>query len=998
MTSSQLEDLLYKSYAIQQENPTVAIRIAEMILQFDPDHKLARQFVAHTAERYFLYSKRRLLNHAISDLAVSSDGNWLLAGLVNGNAFLWNNDWSAQFLLPSYDGRTSCVAISPGIPRFYTGDSRGSIRCWNEQGELKLVMKGHEEEVTAIAFSADGEQMMSCGKDKVALLWDVEGNILWDVASVLGGDRYSNFGEIRTVAISPDGKQYLIPEDDTIYLYDASRKREKEIRQYYQITSSDFSPDGKHFIVGGNDGKGRVFDSRGYWRRTLEGHEDMIHSVCFVANHLAATTSKDHTVRVWDTKSFYQVDTFSGHDDEVLKAVASGNELYLYSASKDKTVKKWPLSENTTRELFEIGPYLSKFRVSPDKQWFLGSTIDEIIYLWDRNGNLKFSVPSPRESQFGTINHIDFSPDSKYFYTELSDWVCIWDIDGNQLALMNEHPHHIHCMAFMHTQPYLLTGDEGKSIRKWDYKGNLIEVIENLSGAVWYMTISPDDKYIVIGYRTTEVEIRDMDFNLVGHLEDPIKFMDQLSFTPDGVHIIASMFDKEVAVWDISGKLIYQWKDPLSRIQTFAMTEDLQYMFSFDKKEEVIYIWDRSGKKFQALPKLPFRVIRLAMDRNGKDLLILAEKAVYRHIFAPPEPLGFLDSDRIPRLTRYQMHELNLEAYVDAHLQQDLREQYEYLYFLNQLILKYRSSDAILTQGYLFEAKKLATSLLQEQPQGLDLALIINIWIQCVDHHDRLDQEEEMLNDLDTALKLIPSPEIYHREYSHILTRHFHAYLLTDLTEKWKNLLDQESIIPAFLLRIWTLGSNLKNKKDHPAHQELPKAEKELIHRAKEISDPETLAALLLLFADTYDYSGNDYAYYSLIDPESINLIYEVYDVADKLFQPAIVPFDETEKERIYLRLAQHLILNREYGKALDAANDGLDEILQIDMPDEGYEYNFEALYAIKYVAYTQLNQHNRATRTRKNRNNNDLFDKIVRNILKLLDDTEVDTSSKVST
>ncbi len=53
-------------------------------------------------------------------------------------------------------------------------------------------------------------------------------------------------------------------------------KKEKEICQYYQITSSDYLPDGKNFIVGENDRKTAFLTAGGTSAETSKGHKDFV--------------------------------------------------------------------------------------------------------------------------------------------------------------------------------------------------------------------------------------------------------------------------------------------------------------------------------------------------------------------------------------------------------------------------------------------------------------------------------------------------------------------------------------------------------------------------------------------------------------------------------------------------------------------------------------------------------------------------------------------------
>jgi WD40 repeat protein len=46
-----------------------------------------------------------------------------------------------------------------------------TIRFWDMTGKELTMLKGHEDEVTTVAFSADGKWLASGSRDGTALVW-----------------------------------------------------------------------------------------------------------------------------------------------------------------------------------------------------------------------------------------------------------------------------------------------------------------------------------------------------------------------------------------------------------------------------------------------------------------------------------------------------------------------------------------------------------------------------------------------------------------------------------------------------------------------------------------------------------------------------------------------------------------------------------------------------------------------------------------------------------
>jgi WD40 repeat protein len=66
------------------------------------------------------------------------------------------------------------------------------------------------------------------------------------------------------------------------------------------VGDADWSPDGRHIVACGEDGKLHVFDvENGVQVHCLAGHTDYVFGVQWPQPHLLASCSCDKTVRLW---------------------------------------------------------------------------------------------------------------------------------------------------------------------------------------------------------------------------------------------------------------------------------------------------------------------------------------------------------------------------------------------------------------------------------------------------------------------------------------------------------------------------------------------------------------------------------------------------------------------------------------------------------------------------------------------------------------------------
>ena len=129
-------------------------------------------------------------------------------------------------------------------------------------------LRGHEDELSDLALSADGRLALSGSLDRTARLWDVDSGR--ELGKLLGHER-----KVRAVALSPDGRLALTgSEENPIRLWDvATRKEIRRLNGHDKgLFAVAFSPDGKRALSGSVDGTARLWDvESGRELRTLSG-------------------------------------------------------------------------------------------------------------------------------------------------------------------------------------------------------------------------------------------------------------------------------------------------------------------------------------------------------------------------------------------------------------------------------------------------------------------------------------------------------------------------------------------------------------------------------------------------------------------------------------------------------------------------------------------------------------------------------------------------------
>jgi hypothetical protein len=191
-----------------------------------------------------------------TSVAVSPDGQLVLAGCDDRYVRLWSITGKLLFRFQGHTGRVKCVAFSPDGTRALSGGEDG-LRLWDVPNKQFIaLLSGHTKTVRGVAFSPDGKQAISAGEDNTIRLWDLE------TRTEVRCFEEKHEGGVWAVAFSPDGRRALSGGPDrSVRLWDvASGKQVYPFRGHTRaVTSVAFSPDGRRALSGSQDNTVRLW-------------------------------------------------------------------------------------------------------------------------------------------------------------------------------------------------------------------------------------------------------------------------------------------------------------------------------------------------------------------------------------------------------------------------------------------------------------------------------------------------------------------------------------------------------------------------------------------------------------------------------------------------------------------------------------------------------------------------------------------------------------------
>jgi guanine nucleotide-binding protein subunit beta-2-like 1 protein len=179
-----------------------------------------------SADEEYGYARRALRGHShfVSDVVISSDGQFALSGSWDGTLRLWEiNSGRTTRRFVGHDKDVLSVAFSVDNRQIVSGSRDKTINLWNTLGQCKYTITddGHKEWVSCVRFSPNLNTplIVSAGWDKVVKVWNLN-------HCKLRTNLIGHTGYVNTVTVSPDGSLCASGgKDGTAMLWDLNEGR-----------------------------------------------------------------------------------------------------------------------------------------------------------------------------------------------------------------------------------------------------------------------------------------------------------------------------------------------------------------------------------------------------------------------------------------------------------------------------------------------------------------------------------------------------------------------------------------------------------------------------------------------------------------------------------------------------------------------------------------------------------------------------------------------------
>ncbi len=208
----------------------------------------------------------------------SPNGKYIV-GFSGNTICVWDVRTGACRTLEDFDF-VDCVSFSPDGNSIISVSSSGQfIRMWDLDSNVynTLELKGHTSGINSIAYSSDGQYVVSASDDKTVRVWDAK-------TGMQIGNPLTGHTQIVTFAVfSPDGRQIASASaDSTVRVWDLETGEVNVFKGHNgRVWSVAFSPDGEKIVSASDDDTLRIWQIDTGIYRVISGERDGFLSASF---------------------------------------------------------------------------------------------------------------------------------------------------------------------------------------------------------------------------------------------------------------------------------------------------------------------------------------------------------------------------------------------------------------------------------------------------------------------------------------------------------------------------------------------------------------------------------------------------------------------------------------------------------------------------------------------------------------------------------------------
>ena len=554
------------------------------------------------------------------------------------------------------------LAFSPDGSQLATAGRDGAVRLWNATtGREQRTLRGHLGPVWSVVFTLDGSGLATASADGTARMWDTTSGREMHTFTT------AHPGALFAVAVSHDGKLLATGgADQSIRIWDVvSGRLLHELADDGKVHGVAFSPDGASLAtVNLSAITVKIWDVvSGRQLRAFGDHTSSVFAVAYSPDgSKLITASIDKTARLWDSATGKELFVFRGHTGLVTCVAFSDDGEQIVTGAEDGTARSWKV-----REPYEFPSLVghtsavNQVAFSPDGTRVATGSDDGTARIW--------LATTGRElhdlSLDSNVNAVAFSPDGKRLVAAASDGTSkVFDAaSGIELFPLTGHGAEVKSVAYSGDGRRIVTGSSDGTAKIWEAaSGKKLATIVYSSGKIDAVDLNRNATRAAIGVYADEgtggdgAQIWDVQAIQAGHplskLDADYVWVNQVRFSPDGKRLVTTGSTPPYLVkeWDTaSGQELLSLSGHAGEVLTAAYSPNGSELAT-GGEDAKIKLWDSvSGRELLTLSAPNITVNSVAFSPDGKRLASAGSNREVRLFAIDPADLVVLAASRLRR-------------------------------------------------------------------------------------------------------------------------------------------------------------------------------------------------------------------------------------------------------------------------------------------------------------------------------------------------------------
>ncbi|MEV4118403.1 NB-ARC domain-containing protein [Micromonospora sp. NPDC049645] len=488
------------------------------------------------------------LNEAESEVLVTTS-----EGIV---AVLDTEDLQLRWTLRLPGGWTrACIFIPEGIA---VGSDDGLIRLFRDEDRaLVAVLAGHQGEIRTLAVSPDGNWIVSGSDDGTVRRWDLKTGLLFNTFQ-------GHTDRVRSVAVAPDASWIVSASDDgTVRQWDAVDASPRKVFRGHtaRVRGVAVAPDGATIASVSDDGTVRTWPAHGpdVGAVILGEHGCVVRDVDFTLDGSAVLTAgaHDNLLSLWPLDQVSGRRDLVGHRSWVMCCRSTRRTSRAVSGSDDGTVRLWDLTDHT-EVVRHDGRNEWVFAVCADSRddlLYAGTTANRLICL----GGPDRQVTEQADAGSGVrglavaggalLAGLD-NGDLLHVDTERTPW------DGRRVRLSDRG---VRRVQYLHDRNLVVTSCHDAAIHLLGWADGSLQSLRRITtgyGAVYEARLLPDGEHLVSAHENGDICLHTVDGELRSRVAAHRGPALCVATTPDGRHVVTGGDDGNVRLLAVTGDVL----------------------------------------------------------------------------------------------------------------------------------------------------------------------------------------------------------------------------------------------------------------------------------------------------------------------------------------------------------------------------------------------------------------------------------------------------------